>query len=129
MSAENVELVKTWFDRWNRGERFLGEELHPEVEIESRFQPEPYRGPEGFRRWTEEVDEQFQSWQIVIDEFRDSGGGEVVALGRVHLVGHESGVPYEQPLGWIVRVDDEKLRHLRIFRDQADALAAAGLSR
>jgi hypothetical protein len=40
------------------------EEIHPDVEVVSRLRPEPYRGPEGFQRWINEVDEQFREWRL-----------------------------------------------------------------
>ena len=45
MSEENVEIAKGWLDRWNRGERSVQvDEIHSDVEVVSRFRPEPYRG-------------------------------------------------------------------------------------
>lgn len=129
MTTDNVELVRGWFERWNSGDRFLDEELHPQVEVVSRLQPAPYRGRDAFRRWTAEIDEQFQAWRLVADDWRAAGEDRVVALGHLHLVGHGSGVEYDQPMGWVVVVDDEKLRRLESFLDHAEALEAASLDK
>ncbi len=127
MSQENVELVRSWFERWNRGERGLERELHPDVEIFSRIQPTPYRGVEGFRQWTREIDEQFQEWCLVVDDWRDEGD-IVAALGHVRMRGHGSGIEFDQPLGWVIEISEGKLHGLQIFLDPAEALKAAGLS-
>jgi hypothetical protein len=87
MSQENVKLVKRAIDAWNRGERSLPDDpVHPEVEVLSRFRPEPYRGRDGFEQWMREIDEQFAEWRLAIDDWR-STGNRVVALGQLHLRG------------------------------------------
>ena len=121
-----MELVLSWVNRWNRGDRTLGEELHPEVEIFSRFQPTPYRGADGLQRWTQEIDEQFQTWKIEVDECRD-GGNRVVVLSHIHLQGHGSGVELDQPAGAIIDVEEGKLRRVQLFAAPEAALEAAGL--
>jgi ketosteroid isomerase-like protein len=127
MSQENVELVRGWFERWNRRERdFLEDEVDPEVEVVSRLQPEPYRGRAGLRKWMNEIDEQFEEWQLVADDWRDAGD-TVVILGRIHLRGQGSGIELEERLGWLVELRDKRLRRLRIFVKPEEALEAAGL--
>jgi ketosteroid isomerase-like protein len=128
MSQANVELVRGWFERWNSGDRFLAEEVHPEVEVLTQLQPDAFRGVEGFRRWIEEIDEQFQQWRVVAEDWRDAGDGCVLALGYIHLQGHGGGVEFDQPAGWVIDVENEKLRRMRTFLDHAAALDAAGLT-
>ena len=128
MPEENVELVKSWFERWNAGDRFSDEELHPEVELITQLQPVPLHGHNGFRTWIAEIDEQFKEWRLVIEEWHDAGDGRVVAIGHIHLVGHGSGVELDQPLGWIIEIEDEKLRRMRTYREHSAALEAAGLA-
>jgi hypothetical protein len=51
MSQENVELIQSWFERWNRGDRdFSTDELHPDFQIVSRLQSEPFEGRHGLHR-------------------------------------------------------------------------------
>ena len=128
MSEENVEIAKGWLDRWNRGERSVQvDEIHSDVEVVSRFRPEPYRGLEGVQQWIDEVDEQFQEWRLAVDDWRDEGNC-VVALGQLHLRGRTSAVEFEQKVGAIVEVKDGKLFRVRFFASPEEALEAAGLS-
>jgi ketosteroid isomerase-like protein len=127
MSQENVEIAKSWIERWNSGERSVDGEIHPEVEVVSRFRPQPYRGAEGVRQWIDEIDEQFEQWRIVVDDWRDQGD-YVVALGRLQLQGRTSGVEFNPPMGAIIEVRDGKLFRLRPFASPDEALEAAGLS-
>ena len=130
MSEENVEIVKDAFSRWNAGERLFGGQIHPDAEILSRglMEGRPLRGREGFRRWFREVDEQFDEWTITTEEWRDAGD-YVVALGRAHLHGRESGIEFDQPVGWLFEIRDGQVLRLETFLDDpAEALEAAGLS-
>ncbi len=128
MSRETVDLVQSWFERWNGGDRnFSTDALHPEFQILSRLQTKPFEGREGLHRWMQEVDEQFGEWQLVADEWRDAGD-RVVVLGRVRVRGKESGVGVDQPHGWLFEFKDGKVFRFRHFAGPQEALEAAGLS-
>ena len=121
-------MAKSWLDRWNRGQRTLpDDEIHADVEVVSRFRAEPYRGSEGIRLWTAEIDEHFEEWHIVVEDWRDAGE-DVVGLGRIQLRGRSSSVQFDQPAGVIVEIRDGKLSRLRLFNSHKETLEAAGLS-
>jgi ketosteroid isomerase-like protein len=128
MSQENVELVRGWFERWNRGERdFPSDELlHPDFQVVSRLQSEPFRGREGLGRWMQEIDQQFRAWELVGDEWRDIGD-LVVVLGQVRLRRKEGGGAFGEPGGWLFEFKDGTLFRLRPFVRPEEALEAAGL--
>jgi ketosteroid isomerase-like protein len=127
MSQEYVEVVQSWFTRLNRGDRdFSGDELHPDFQVVSRLQDEPFEGREGLQRWMQEVDEQFREWELVGDEWRDTGD-QVVVLGRLRMRGKGSGVEVEQPHGWLVEFKDGKAFRFRHFARPQEALEAARL--
>ena len=130
MSQENVEIVQSWFRRWNEGERrFADEEVHPDVEVVSQGIMEGRRlhGREGLRRLLSEIDEQFDEWSITVDEWHDAGDC-VALLVRVHLHGRQSGIAFDQLVGYLVEVRDGQLYRFETFIDEpADALEAAGL--
>ncbi len=129
MSEENVELVEDAFSRWNAGEHTFADQIHPDAEILSRglMEGRLVRGREGFRRWFREVDEQFDEWTIITEEWRDAED-YVVALGRLHMHGRGSGITFDQPVGWLFEIRDGQVFRLETFLDDpADALEAAGL--
>ena len=128
MSEENVEFVKRAIDRWNRGERHPDEEVHPDAEIVSRLMGGgPLHGREGARSYLQEIDEHFDEWTVVGDEWHDAGD-RVVMVGRIHLHGRESGITFEQRVGFLIEVRDRQFFRLETFIDDpADALKAAGL--
>ena len=129
MSEENVEIVKDVVSRWNAGERTFTDQIHPDVEILSRglMEGRLLRGREGVRRLFREIDEQFDEWRLDTEEWRDAGG-YVVALGRANMHGRQSGITFEQPLGWLFEIRDGQVFRFETFPDKpAEALEAAGL--
>ncbi len=125
-----MELVKDIVSRWNAGERTFADEIHLDAVILSRglMEGRLLRGREGVRRLFREIDEQFDEWRIDTEEWRDAGD-YVVALGRAHMHGRESGITFEQPLGWLFEIRGGQVFRFETFPDKpADALEAAGLS-
>jgi uncharacterized protein len=128
MSQENIDIVRSWFDRWNAGDReTFDEEIHADAEIVSTFLGGRQHGHEAVRRWFREIEEQFDEWTVMADEWRDAGD-LVVTVGRVRLRGRGSGVSFEAPVGWLFEIRGGKLSRLQTFLDDPrSALAAAGL--
>ena len=82
MSQENVELVRRTFEHWNAGEREIDPEiLDPEVVVHSAMTNATDHGYEGLRRWMVEIDQQFDDWKVLIDEFREASEGRPSAWG------------------------------------------------
>jgi ketosteroid isomerase-like protein len=87
MSAENVERIRRAFERWNAGDREPPlDDFDPDIEIKTTigdaFRGEPFRGHEGAREWLAGLDENFERWDLIADEFHDQGDA-VVVLGHV----------------------------------------------
>ena len=130
MSEENVELARSAISRWNAGERrFPDEEIHPDVVVVSRgVLDTSVRGRAGLRRYLREIDEQFDEWTSVMEDWHD-GGDFVVALGHVRLRGRRSGVAFDQPVGFLFEIRGRQLLRFETFLDDpADALRTAGFS-
>src|SRR5215204_1421608 len=121
VSQENVEFAQSVLTRWNAGERrFSDEEIHPDAVLVSRILGKSVRGRTGVRRYLREIDEQFDQWNLVVEDWHDAGDC-VAALGHVRLRGRRSGVLFE--------IRDGQLLRFETFLDQpAEALKAAGLS-
>jgi ketosteroid isomerase-like protein len=128
MSHKNVEFARSVLSRWNAGERrFPDEEIHPDAVLVSRILGKPACGRAGVRRYLREIDEQFDEWNLAIDDWRDAGDF-VVALGRVRLHGRRSGVAFDQPVGILFQIRAGQLVRFETFLDEpTDALKAAGL--
>jgi ketosteroid isomerase-like protein len=130
--SPNVTLIRDAFARWNAGDRQPPLDLiDPDVEIRTAigdaFKGEPFRGHEGAREWLAALDENFETWTLVVEEFMERGE-TIVALGHILARGRGSGVELDQDVGWVFRVRDGKVLRLHTFLDREEALAAGGIS-
>jgi ketosteroid isomerase-like protein len=134
MSQDNVAVFRRGAEAYNRrdAEAFL-EDAHPDVEWRPVFQTllgggaTVFRGHDAIRRMFQEVDESLAAIDAEWSDIRDLGE-RVVATGRLHIRGRESGVETESPLGIVVDFSDGKVLRVQTFLDPAQALDAAGLS-
>jgi ketosteroid isomerase-like protein len=128
MSRQNVELARELFEQWSaRNYEFLFESAHPDVEIFSRFASlggEPFRGPEGVVQWIAEIEQAFGQFKVRTDDFLDLGD-RVLVLGGIDLEGKASGIEMEQPMGWLLELQDGKLARMYFFSSHAEAREAA----
>ncbi len=121
-ALSNEDIVRTLFDAFSR------RDLPSVVELMHRdvvFQPmtaavtragEPYRGHEGIRRYTEDVETYWQQLRIRLKQIR-SAGQAVVALGLVS--GSGSGGSFKDaPTTWVVKFKEGKVAHVQIFSDE-----------
>ncbi|MGA8803684.1 MAG: nuclear transport factor 2 family protein [Solirubrobacterales bacterium] len=92
MSAENVELLRRYYDSWNAGDTdlvvsALAEKVewhgHPRLP-----EPGPYGDPEAVGRWMNQFQEAWEELRAEPVELLDAGDG-VVAL--VHMTGRGRG--------------------------------------
>ena len=132
MSQENVEVVRSVYTAWNRGDRetALGF-AHPEIVIDASrraFNPTTYVGKEGARRLFADMDEVWEQFHTELDELIDATD-RVVVIGRLIGKGRASGVEVEQPIAGVCTVRDGRIVRVELnYTDRRKALKAAGLS-
>jgi ketosteroid isomerase-like protein len=87
-----------------------------------------YKGHEGLRELAAFWTEQFDEYEVELERFIDLGDDRVVALlhqrGRIK----GSGNPVEQPIGYIARISEGKVREVHVYFSWEATLEAAGLS-
>ncbi len=128
----NAARVRRAIERWNGGDRAAPlDDIHPDVEIRTgigdAFQGEPFRGHQGARQWLAALDENFETWEIVMGEVHERDN-LVVVLGSVRARGRGSGVELDQPVGWVYEFREDKMFRLHTYYDHAQAAAAGGIS-
>jgi len=128
MSQENVETVRRFFDRWNRGDREIrADEVDPELELHSQIMGGVVRGVDGLQAWFLEIEQQFEEWQQHIAEVRELDRDRLLVIGEIHLRGRGSKVEFDQPMAWLMDFRDGRLLRLETFVHRSEALDAAGL--
>jgi len=76
------------------------------------------------RQWTEDFDD----WELEVDELRDAGEAAVVARMRQSARGKVSGTPVELRYGMVFRLRDRQIVGMEVYMTDAEALKAVGLA-
>lgn len=131
MSAENVEIVRRIYDADARRDVAAARELlDPEIEVEYRGQlidkAATYHGLAGMRQLMESIRENFDEFDVEVEEYIDQGDHVVVALHQ-RAVGRASGIPVDIHIGQVWTVRDGRATRWRIYKSKAEALAAVGI--
>lgn len=126
MLRENVDLAHAFYDTVNRRDRDAFLDLaDDEAELISILVSVDggYRGPDGFRRWWNDVFDTFPDYTVVVEEVRDLGNTTLAGI-RLQGYGAGSGAPIDQPLFQAIEWRDGKALWVESFRDEAEALEA-----
>ena len=131
MSEENLKIVKQAISAINARdvEAYLAvcapdiELINPVSAIEG-----PAKGEQGIRAFFESISEAATRFELEIERLQPLEGGRVLAAAVLHLES-EGGFAQRQPITNLYELEDGRLSRVRVFRDRAEALEAAGLSK
>jgi ketosteroid isomerase-like protein len=133
MSAENVEIVRNAFAAFDRGDiegilRLCDEDIvitqPPELPGVSPEQ-HGHRGVlEALAIWPEQWDD----FRMETLKIAAAPGSKVFATTRTRGRGKQSGVEVDMEFSFVFTVHDAKITEWRLFVQEDQALAAAGLS-
>jgi ketosteroid isomerase-like protein len=130
MSEEKVEAVRRAYELLNRRDADALVELCADdflIDMSERvFNPETYRGPDGIRRFLDDVDAAWKSYRWDVKEAR-AADDAVVAMLHCQGQSREGGPEVDWHVAWTWRVRGETPISLRFYRDPSRALQAAGL--
>jgi ketosteroid isomerase-like protein len=133
MSEENVEVVRSIYSEWERGNMTPGlGHFDQQIMFES-FMPDStervvVQGLDAIAGFMQEFLAQWRDYRMVGEEFREVGNDTVFVRGRQAGTGRQSGAAVESPAfsTWTFR--DGKVVRLVFERYEQAALEAAGLS-
>jgi ketosteroid isomerase-like protein len=133
MSQENVEVVRSIFAAWERGDFSSAEWAHPEIEFAFADGPLPgsWTGLNGMAESMRAFLSTWEEWRIEADDYRELDEERVFVLSHFTGRGKASGLDVGQ-----TRAKGAHLFHLRggrvtrlvAYMDRDQALEAAGLS-
>ena len=131
--SENLELVRSIYADWERGDFSAAEWAHPEIEYMTADGLEP-------GSWTglAEMAEQFHAWlrlweafRLTADEYRRLGDDRVIVLDRWGGHGKTSGLDLgelETNGAWVFEIRDGRVTRMIRYMDRERALADLGLA-
>ena len=129
MSQENVELVRTVFGDWARGDFRAASDLFAEdfewKQSPDAVEPGSHRGA-SIRSALRQLFEIYENYRIEAEEYIDAGDG-IVVVGRARGTARGSGMELDQGVFFVWRARNGKLASLEAFRDRGEALEAVGL--
>jgi limonene-1,2-epoxide hydrolase len=129
MSQENVELLRSLQDDWNRGDTTVDpERFHPDLEyLPRRAATEgAYRGLAGLESFIADTLEVFEKFELHF-EFADLGE-RVLTWGHIHVRARGSGIETDIEVGGVYEFRDGKVVRWEDFGSKDKALEAVGLS-
>ena len=133
MSQENLELVRSIYAAWERGDFRAAEWAHPEIEYVGADGPEAgsWTGlagmAEGFSSW-------LRAWEdfcLEAEEYRELDGDRVLVLDRLSGRGKTSGLELGQLRAagaWLLHLRDGKVTRMVRYLGRERAFADLGLS-
>jgi uncharacterized protein len=131
---EDVDLVRSAFEAWNRGDidefsELAAEDIawlevsgRPEGGTSERF------GRDRMRRALESLFDAWESYHLEVERIEEVGD-RVVAVVREVARGRSSGLEVDGRWGYLVTVEDGLIVRIEAYRDAGQALRIAGLAR
>jgi ketosteroid isomerase-like protein len=127
--SENLDLVRSIYADWERGDFSRADWAHSDIECvrNAELEPERAEGIAGmarmWRRWLGEWD-QFRTGQL--DECRELDPSRVLVIGRMSGRGKASGAEVEREFANLFDLRDGRVARLTIYSSRARALADLG---
>jgi ketosteroid isomerase-like protein len=130
--STNLDLVRSLYTAWERGDWSSAEWAHPEIEFVSADGPAPFSVSgvgalaEAWREFLDTWDE----WRVEAEDYRVLDDERVLVLVRIGGRGKASGLEVDQMSAKganLFHIRDGKVTRLAIYWDRRRALADVGL--
>jgi ketosteroid isomerase-like protein len=129
VSRTSLELVRTIYKAWSRGDFSVGEGLVGEDfewhQFAQAVEPGARRG-DAIGDSLRNLFEVYENFRVEPVEFIDAGD-KVVVVQRARATGRGSGIELDQPLASVWTVQAETLVRHEVYLSRYDALRAVGL--
>jgi ketosteroid isomerase-like protein len=133
MTSENVELVRSIYAAWERGDYSSADWAHPDIECVFVDGPSPghWRGLPGLARGWRDWLSAWDQWRLRAEDVRELDAERVLVLVRVTGRGRTSGLDVGEMRNeatTIFHIRDGKVAKLLRYFDRKRAFADAGLT-
>jgi ketosteroid isomerase-like protein len=131
--SENLDLVRSIFADWERGDYGRTDWAHPDIEFVLADVPDRgvWRGVDGMTEGWLEFLSAWEGHRVEPDEYRELDAERVLVLGRMTARGHTSKVDLDglrTPGGNLFHISGCTVTRLVVYFDRAHALADVGLA-
>jgi ketosteroid isomerase-like protein len=130
--SQNLDLVRSIFAAWERGEYNSGDWAHPDIEyvVADGLDPGSWRGLAAIADVTRDRLKAWEDFRFTAVEYRELADERVLVLGHARGRGKKSGLELSQIRGeraHVFHVRDGKVTRLVLYTDSDRALADLGL--
>ena len=129
MSRENVELVRTVFGGWARGDFRAASDLFAAdfewKQSPDAVEPGSHRGA-SIGTALRQLFGVYENYRIEAEEYIDAGD-RIVVVGRARGTARGSGMELDQSVFFLWTARNGKLASIEAFRDRGEALETVGL--
>jgi ketosteroid isomerase-like protein len=130
--AENLDLVRSIYADWERGDYSSGDWAHPDIEfaVEGWLEPGTSTGVATMAQRSRELQDVWQDLRMKAVEYRELDEERILVFFTGTGRGKTSGVDVEQlrtPGANLFHIHDHLVRRLVLYFDRATALADLGL--
>jgi ketosteroid isomerase-like protein len=133
VTEENIALIRRGLDAFSRGDFDAGvEDMDPEVEWHVAFRlpdipPDKtiYRGPDEVRRLWAAFTSVWEQLTVALEEVVQARDDVVVVRARFAGQGSGSGIEVDRTVFYVFEIVSGKLKRLRPFDTEAEAVVAA----
>ena len=130
--SENLDLVRSIYAAWERGDWNSAEWAHPEIEMAFVDGPNPgsWKGLAGMAHGTRELLNAWDDYSVRAEEYREIDGERILVLMRASGRGKTSSLELGQiapKAAALLHVRDRKVTKLVAYFDGDRALADLGL--
>jgi len=134
-AEENIALIRRGLDAFSRGDfDAAAEDMQPDIEwhVSFRLPDLPlnttvYRGPDEVRQLWAAFRSAWAKLTVALEQVVDAREDLVVVRARFVGRGSSSGIEVDRTVFYVFEIAAGKLKRLRPFDTEADALAAAGV--
>ena len=133
MASANLELVRSIYAAWERGDYSSAAWAHPEIELVFADGPSPGRwtGLAGLAEFMRDILLAWEDWRVEADEYRELDDERVLTLSHFSGRGKTSGLELGQMRtkgAELFHVRDGKVTRLVIYWGRERAFADLGLA-
>lgn len=131
MSSENLDLVRSIYAAWERGDFSRADWAHPEIEFVIADGPEPGRSVGAgamAETWRKRISP-FEDVRVAAEEYRELGDDRVLVLVHDFGRGSASGIDLDRMgsrTAAVFQLQDGKVTRLVVYWDRDRALADLG---
>ena len=133
MASANLELVRSIYAAWERGDFTSAEWAHPEIEyvMEMGISSSTWTGPRGLVEGTREWMGVWKDMSFAAHEYRELGNDRMLVLFRFSGTGRTSGLAVDEIRAMgahVFHIRNGKVTKLVAYFDHKRALADLGLT-